>query len=154
MTETARAILLMVVAMALFALEDMFIKILAGHLPLGQILVMLGIGGFLIFGGQVWAQGERLLTRDLLVPSVIVRMLGEALGTIGFATAIALTPITTASAIIQAMPLAVTLGADTAYPQLRPGPGEYYTPFFNRYTVAYLDLSLDFGTLFPGRNAQ
>jgi drug/metabolite transporter (DMT)-like permease len=111
MTETARAILLMVVAMALFALEDMFIKILAGHLPLGQILVMLGIGGFLIFGGQVWAQGERLLTRDLLVPSVIVRMLGEALGTIGFATAIALTPITTASAIIQAMPLAVTLGA-------------------------------------------
>lgn len=50
--------------------------------------------------------------------------------------------------------LAVTIGADTSYPQLRPGPGEYYTPFFNRYTVAYLDLSLDFGTLFPGRNAQ
>ncbi len=45
MTETARAILFMVVAMALFALEDMFIKLLAGHVPLGQILVMLGIGG-------------------------------------------------------------------------------------------------------------
>jgi drug/metabolite transporter (DMT)-like permease len=111
MTETARAILLMVIAMALFALEDMFIKLLAGRVPLGQILVLLGIGGFVIFASLVWSHGDRLLTRALLAPGVLLRMLGESLGTIGFATAIALTPITTASAIIQAMPLAVTLGA-------------------------------------------
>lgn len=111
MTESSRAILLMVIAMALFALEDMFIKLLAGRVPLGQILVLLGLGGFVIFSSLVWSRGERLLTRDLLVPAVLIRMLGESLGTIGFATAIALTPITTASAIIQAMPLAVTLGA-------------------------------------------
>jgi drug/metabolite transporter (DMT)-like permease len=111
MTETARAILFRVLAMALFALEDMFIKLLAGRVPLGQILVLLGVGGFAIFTGLVWSRGERLWSRDLLVPAVLIRMVGESLGTIGFATAIALTPITTASAIIQAMPLAVTLGA-------------------------------------------
>jgi drug/metabolite transporter (DMT)-like permease len=111
MTETGRAILFMVLSMALFALEDMFIKILAGTVPLGQILVALGVGGTLIFGALALRQGDRLWSRDVLAPSVLVRMLGEALGTIGFATAIALTPITSASAIIQAMPLAVTLGA-------------------------------------------
>lgn len=111
MTENGRAILFMVLAMALFAVEDMFIKLLAGAIPLGQILVLLGVGGTLIFGTIALAQGDRLVSRDLLAPSVMVRMLGEALGTIGFATAIALTPITTATAIFQAMPLAVTLGA-------------------------------------------
>jgi hypothetical protein len=47
--------------------------------------------------------------------------------------------------------LALTLGAETAHPQLRPGPGEYYAPFFNRYTVTYLDATLDFGALIPRR---
>lgn len=111
MTESGRAILFMVVSMALFALEDMFIKLLSGRVPLGQILVLLGIGGTLIFGGLALWRGDRLISRDILAPSVALRMTGEALGTIGFATAIALTPITSASAIIQAMPLAVTLGA-------------------------------------------
>lgn len=111
MTENARAILFMVIAMALFAVEDMFIKLLAGAIPLGQILVLLGVGGTVIFGAIALSQGDRLVSRDLLAPSVMLRMLGEALGTIGFATAIALTPITTATAIFQAMPLAVTLGA-------------------------------------------
>lgn len=47
--------------------------------------------------------------------------------------------------------LSLTLGADSAHPQLRPGPGEYYAPFFNRFTVAYLDATLDFGALIPRR---
>jgi drug/metabolite transporter (DMT)-like permease len=111
MTETARAILFMVAAMAFFALEDMFLKVLSGRVPLGQVLILLGIGGTAIFGSLALARGEPLLSRDLFAPSVLLRLTGEAVGTIGFATAIALTPITTASAIVQAMPLAVTLGA-------------------------------------------
>lgn len=111
MTQTGRAIMFMVLSMALFALEDMFIKLLSGRVPLGQILIVLGMGGMLIFGGLALARGDKLVSRDILAASVLTRMFGEAVGTIGFATAIALTPITTASAIIQAMPLAVTLGA-------------------------------------------
>jgi len=42
---------------------------------------------------------------------VMLRNLGELIGTIGFVTAIALTPLSSASAILQATPLAVTLGA-------------------------------------------
>jgi drug/metabolite transporter (DMT)-like permease len=42
---------------------------------------------------------------------VILRNFGELLGTLGFVMAIALTPLSSASAILQATPLAVTLGA-------------------------------------------
>lgn len=102
---------LMVLSMAGFAIEDMFIKLMAGTLPVGQILLLLGVGGALVFGALSLARGDRLWSADLRHPAVIGRTLGEMIGTVGFITAIALTPISTASAIIQAMPLAVTLGA-------------------------------------------
>ncbi len=47
--------------------------------------------------------------------------------------------------------LTLSLGADTAHPQLQPDEG-YYAPFFNRFTVVYLDASFDFGALSFGRN--
>jgi len=102
---------LMVLSMAGFAIEDMFIKLIAGSLPVGQILLLLGVGGAVVFGALAVARGDRLWSADMRHPGVIGRTLGEMIGTVGFITAIALTPISTASAIIQAMPLAVTLGA-------------------------------------------
>ena len=57
MTVTARAIIFMVVSMALFAMEDMFIKVAAGRVPLGQVLVLLGIGGTVIFGAMAASRG-------------------------------------------------------------------------------------------------
>jgi len=102
---------LMVLSMAGFAVEDMFIKLIAESLPVGQILLLLGISGAIIFGGIALARGDRLWSTDMRHPGVIGRTLGEMVGTVGFITAVALTPISTASAIIQAMPLAVTLGA-------------------------------------------
>ncbi len=101
----------MVLAMAGFAIEDMFIKQIAGALPVGQILAMLGIGGTLVFGTMALRRGDPLWSRDLLHPAVVLRNLGEVIGTFGFVTALALTPLSSASAILQAVPLAVTLGA-------------------------------------------
>ncbi len=109
--ENLRGSALMVLAMAGFALEDMFIKRLADDLPVGQILMLLGAGGAVIFGLAALARGDALLSRDLLTWPVMLRNLGELIGTIGFVTAIALTPLSSASAILQATPLAVTLGA-------------------------------------------
>ena len=43
--DNMRGALLMVVAMAGFALEDSLIKLMAASLPSGQILMMLGVGG-------------------------------------------------------------------------------------------------------------
>lgn len=109
--ENLRGSILMVLAMAGFALEDMFIKRLAEALPVGQIVIFLGFGGALIFGAITMSQGRRLWSRDLLSRPVLLRNFGEIVGTLGFVTAIALTPLSSASAILQATPLAVTLGA-------------------------------------------
>ena len=102
---------LMVLAMLGFAFEDMFIKLMSGALPIGQILIMLGTGGALVFAAIARAYGDRLWSRDLMHPAVILRNVGEVVGTLGFVTAIALTPISSASAILQATPLVVTMGA-------------------------------------------
>jgi drug/metabolite transporter (DMT)-like permease len=109
--ENLRGSALMVLAMAGFALEDMFIKRLAGTLPIGQILIFLGTGGAVIFALGALSRGHRLVSRDLLSKPVMLRNLGELIGTLGFVTAIALTPLASATAILQATPLAVTLGA-------------------------------------------
>lgn len=109
--ENLRGSVLMVLAMAGFALEDMFIKRLAEAMPVGQIIALVGSGGAVIFAAICVGQGRRLWSRDLLARPVILRNLGEMAGTMCFVTAIALTPLSQASAIIQAMPLAVTLGA-------------------------------------------
>lgn len=109
--ENLRGILLMVASMAGFALEDMFIKWAATDIPTGQILVMLSLVGTPVFALAVRAQGARFWVRQALHPALNWRNLGEMVGTMGFITAITLTPLTSATAIFQATPLAVTFGA-------------------------------------------
>ena len=101
----------MVLAMLGFAVEDMLIKQMAGALPVGQILATLGLGGVLLFAPLARLRTGPGLFDSLTQPRVMLRNAFEAVGTIGFVTAIALTPISTASAILQAAPLVVTLGA-------------------------------------------
>lgn len=109
--DNLRGALLMVLAMLGFAFEDMFIKLLAGSLNVGQILTMLGTGGSIVFGAVVLAQGRSLMSRDMATLPIALRALGEMVGTVAFVSAIVLTPISSASAILQATPLVVTLGA-------------------------------------------
>ena len=105
------AILLMVASMAAFALEDMFVKWIARDMPTGQILMFLGLGGLPVFAALARRKGQPLISGALLHPLVLWRNAGEVIGTWGFITALALVPLATVSAIIQAMPLAVTFGA-------------------------------------------
>ena len=109
--ENLRAIALMVLSMAGFAIEDMLIKYIALEMPTGQFLMLIGAGGALIFTLMAWRQGQAILSADFLHPTIIIRNLGEVIGTLGFITALVLTPLSSASAILQATPLAVTLGA-------------------------------------------
>lgn len=109
--ENLRGAILMTAAMLGFAIEDMFIKLLAATVPLGMVLILLGAGGALVFAVLALMRGDALFSRDLLARSVLIRNSGELIGTIGFITAIALTPLSSASAILQATPLVVTLGA-------------------------------------------
>ncbi len=109
--DNLRGIALMVAAMGGFALEDMFIKLLSASLPTSQILILLGTGGTLIFATSARARGARLFAPALFTRAMWLRNLGEVSGTVCFVSAITLVPLSTASAILQATPLAVTLGA-------------------------------------------
>lgn len=111
MTENLRGILLMVAAMAVFAVEDVFIKLVSATLPPGQILLAVGLAGTPVFALGVRRQGGRFRAPALAHPAVLLRNLGEVSGTFGFITALALTPLSSATAIFQAAPLAMTLGA-------------------------------------------
>jgi len=109
--ENFRGAVLMVIAMLGFAIEDSFIKLIGDAMPIGQILIMLGLGGAVVFAIIVRLQGHALVARSMLAAPVLVRGIGEMFGTVCFVSAIIYTPLSTASAILQAMPLVVTLGA-------------------------------------------
>lgn len=101
----------MVISMAFFAAEDTFIKILTGGLPYLQVLTSVGALGFAVFFVMLKLKGGRFLTRDLLHPIVVLRTFGEVVGSIAFVIALALSDLSTTSAILQALPLMVVLGA-------------------------------------------
>ncbi|KXF90794.1 DMT family transporter [Phaeobacter inhibens] len=104
-------ILLVILAMAGFSLEDMFIKQLAQSVPVGQILMMLGLGSGTVF--VIWAklQGHRVLAPRNWRWQPVLRASLEALAAVSFASALAVVDISTVAAVFQAMPLAVTVGA-------------------------------------------
>ncbi|MEP2891029.1 DMT family transporter [Tateyamaria sp.] len=109
--DNLRGAFVMVLAMLGFAIEDAVIKLLAGALPVSQIIGTLGIASAVLFAGICHAQGRPLWSRYFLTPAVILRNVAEAVGALGFVTAIALMPLSSASAILQTGPLLVTLGA-------------------------------------------
>ena len=109
--DNLRGALIMVLSMLGFAIEDMFIKLIGTDIPIGQIIFMLGTGGALCYGAMVVMKGEPLMDRAMLTRPILLRALGEIVGTLGFVSAIVLTPISSASAILRATPLVVTLGA-------------------------------------------
>ena len=98
-------------AMAMFAIEDAAIKFLGAGIGPGQIVAVIGACGLAVFWMLLVRQGGRLLTRDLLRPVVVLRNMGELLGTLCFVSALSLSDLASASAILQALPLALVLGA-------------------------------------------
>ncbi|MEM7488879.1 MAG: DMT family transporter [Pseudomonadota bacterium] len=111
MTDTVRGSILMVVAMACFAVEDAIIKSLTAGIPPAQIIWMLGLGGATAFAVWLRATGQGIWSPAYLDPSVLRRSAFEVLGTLCFVSALARIPLSTASAVIQATPLVVAMGA-------------------------------------------
>ncbi|MDU8945674.1 DMT family transporter [Ovoidimarina sediminis] len=111
MHDNLRGMALMTGAMAAFALADALIKALGDTHPSGQIIWVAGIGGTLAFALACIALREAPLTRDALAPATLARVLTEAVGTFGIVTALTLAPLSVVVAIMQSVPLLVTLGA-------------------------------------------
>lgn len=109
--ENLRGAALMTLSMLGFAIEDALIKTVAARLPAGQIIALLGLGGAVLFWAWLGLRGQRLFVPAQLAPRVLMRTGCEALGTAFFVTSLTLIPLTLASAVIQATPLVVALGA-------------------------------------------
>ncbi len=112
LSENMRAALLIMVSMAAFTVNDALMKLAAPNLPFFQQIFMRGvlitIGLFVL--ASIWGhlrfkpdRKDRLLT--------FVRTLAEAIGTVFFLTALFSIPIANLTAILQALPLTVTLAA-------------------------------------------
>jgi drug/metabolite transporter (DMT)-like permease len=114
-SDNTRGIVFMAVAMAAFTLNDSFMKAATQILPLSQAIVIRGAMTLVALLLLARAMGIRRLhvanhDRSLL----LWRTLAELGGTITFLLALRQMPLANLSAIMQSLPLAVTLGAAIA----------------------------------------
>lgn len=115
LTDNQRGALFMTASMAGFAVEDVFVKAAAQTLPLGQVLLTIGLLGMLSFSAMAARHGEALLPRAFLSRAMLVRSGFEITGRLFYGLAITLTALSTTSAILQATPLVVVAGAAAVF---------------------------------------
>lgn len=109
--ENLRGAAFMVLAMFSFALLDTTIKILSQTMSVGQALALISTGILALLLGWSLVQGIPLWQAEYSNPRVILRSLCEVVGTCLISLALSLVPLTTVSAVIQATPLVVAMGA-------------------------------------------
>jgi len=107
--QNVHGILLVIVSMAGFTVEDMFIKQLSQSLPVGQILIMLGCGSAAVFA--MLSGGRAIFACAAWRPLFVLRALAEATAAMAFVTALSLVDISVVAAVFQATPLFITMGA-------------------------------------------
>lgn len=108
-------ILWMIASMAGFAIEDAFIKTVTKQLPVGQVLVLFGAGGAIVFALLARRIGASLLNAEVFTQLMLIRATFEFCGRLFYVLAIALTPLSSATAILQVAPILVVLGAQAFF---------------------------------------
>lgn len=112
MSDNLRSVVLMNVAMAMFTLNDTAMKAALQSLPLFQSIALRGVlttAGLVVVAAATGALMLRIPRGDRGLLGL--RALGEVASTLTFLAALAHMPIANLSAIMQALPLAVTLAA-------------------------------------------
>jgi len=102
-----RGALLMAMAMAGFSIEDMALKYVTAHVPVGEVLILFGLGGLTVFAVLTRQRRERIFHPILFTRVMAIRALFEMMGRVFFTLSLALTALSTTSAILQATPLVV-----------------------------------------------
>jgi drug/metabolite transporter (DMT)-like permease len=111
MSDNIRASLFMVLSMAGFAINDALIKTLDGSLPTGQIMGIRGLFLSVLILLLLWQRGLYPRIREAITGLVLLRASMELMATLFFLSALMQLPFANISAILQSLPLAVTLGA-------------------------------------------
>ncbi len=101
----------MSIAMAGFTFNDALLKFVLPTMNLGQAVLVRGVFATALLFLLVARQRGPLRFGALLHPSVLIRLVCEVAATITFVLALMRLPLADVSAVLQALPLAVTLGA-------------------------------------------
>ncbi|MCB2129804.1 MAG: DMT family transporter [Rhodobacteraceae bacterium] len=112
LTDNMRGAALMAFAMLVFAVNDTCMKLVLGELPLFQSVLIRGLltsVALVLIAPRLGGLRFRISRRDAML--VALRSLSEVLATVTFLTALRHMPFANLSAIMQALPLAVTLAA-------------------------------------------
>lgn len=110
--DNVRGAAFMVASCLAFTANDVLIKSVSGTVPLFQAILIRGVVATLLIAGIAWATGQlRLPASRQDRRLVALRCLGETGGTLGFLTALFHMPIANAAAILQSVPLVITLAA-------------------------------------------
>ena len=114
-SENLKGGVFMVAAMAAFSIEDVFVKALSQTLPVSQILIIFGLGGAVAFLVSAGVRGERLFSADAVSRPMLIRVGFEITGRLFYVLAIVLTPLSSATVILQATPVVVVAGASLVF---------------------------------------
>ena len=101
----------MITGMGCLTLADLLIKIASQTLPLGQVMIVFGVGSITVFLGLMRIKGESVRLSPFTNPAVLLRNIGDLIAINGMCLALAFVPISTIGAVIQTVPLMVTAAA-------------------------------------------
>lgn len=110
-SENARGAAYMTLGMLGFAVNDTITKYFGGELNLGQVVFIRGLFAITLVFVLAWFLGHLRPASVAIRPLLALRSLSEAVATFCFLTALFHLPIANVSAIMQALPLAITLSA-------------------------------------------
>lgn len=113
MTDNRRGAFYMILAMLGFGIEDALFKSATGSggITPGLGTLQFGLLAMALYALYARLSGVPVWTRDYLRPGLLIRTAFEITGRLFFALSLAYTPLSTTSAILQAAPLFVMLGA-------------------------------------------
>ena len=101
----------MITAMGCLTLADLLIKIASQTLPIGQVMIFYGVGSIIVFWSLMGIKGEPIRLSPLTNPAVLLRNIGDLIAINGMCLALVYVPISTVGAVIQTVPIMVTVAA-------------------------------------------
>jgi drug/metabolite transporter (DMT)-like permease len=110
-SQNIRGALFMSVSTVGFTANDALTKTVSETMNAGQMMLVRGFFATILIALLAWRWGAFRAARSLLHPTVAVRVLGEVGSTLFFLTALSHMHLANISAVLQALPLAVTVGA-------------------------------------------
>ena len=111
MSQNVKSISLMIAAMGCLTLTDMLIKITSKTLPIGQVMMIYGIGALAVFWALLHIKREPIRLSLLTNPAVVWRNVGDLIAINSMFLALVYVPLSTIGAVIQAVPILVTAAA-------------------------------------------